>query len=140
MRAYSMDLRERVLADCDEGIGTTAVAAKYRVSPAWVRRLKQRRKATGETAPRTASHRPPTWAPHAEAIRAAIAATPDATLAELRQRLALPFSIATLHRAIAAAGLTFKKKSSGPPSATGPTSRRGGPSGPRPGRPSTRPG
>ena len=140
MRPYSMDLRERVLTDCDEGIGTAAVAAKYRVSPAWVRRLKQRRRATGEVAPRTPSHRPPTWAPHAEAIRAAIAATPDATLAELRQRLALPFSIATLHRAIAAAGLTVKKKSSGPPSATGPTSRPGDSSGPRPSRRSTRPG
>ena len=140
MRAYSMDLRERVLADCDEGIGTTAVAAKYRVSPAWVRRLKQRREATGEVAPRLAGHRPPSWTPHAEAIRAAIAETPDATLAELRQRLALPFSVATLHRAIAASGLTEKKKSSGPPSATGPTSRPGGSSGRRLSRRSTRPG
>ena len=135
-----MDLRERVLADCDEGMGTTAVAAKYRVSPAWVRRLKQRRKATGEVGPRTAPRRATTWAPHAEAIRAAIAATPDATLAELRQRLALPFSVATLHRAIAASGLTVKKKSSGPPSAIGPTSRPGGSSGPPPSRRSTRPG
>lgn len=135
-----MDLRERVLADCDEGIGTTAVAAKYRVSPAWVRRLKQRRKATGEVAPRTAPRRATTWASHAEAIRAAIAETPDATLVELRQRLALPFSVATLHRAIAASGLTVKKKSSGPPSATGPTWRRGGGSGRRPSRRSTRPG
>ena len=134
-----MDLRERVLADCDAGMGTTAVAAKYRVSPAWVRRLKQHRKATGETAPRLAGRRPPTWASHAEAIRAAIVETPDATLAELRQRLALPFSIATLHRAIAASGMTVEKKSSGPPSATGPTSRPGGSSGPSPSRRSTRP-
>ena len=41
MRAYSQDLRERVLADCDAGMGTIEVAAKYRVSQSWVRRLKQ---------------------------------------------------------------------------------------------------
>ena len=38
MHAYSLDLRERVVAD-REALGTAAVAAKYRVSPAWVRRL-----------------------------------------------------------------------------------------------------
>jgi transposase len=140
MRAYSMDLRERVLTDCDEGLGTAAVAAKYRVSPAWIRRLNQRRKATGETAPRPGGRRKTTWTPYAEAIRAAIAETPEATLAELRQRLALPFSIATLHRAIAALGYSVKKKSSGPPSGTGPTWPPSEPSGRRPSRPSTRPG
>ena len=140
MRAYSTDLRERVLLDCDEGMGTTAVAAKYRVSPAWVRRLKQRRRATGETAPRPSGRRKATWTPHAEAIRVAIAETPDATLAELRQRLGLTLSITTLWRAIAALGLTVKKKSSGPPSATAPMSPPSEPSGPRPNRTSTRPG
>jgi transposase len=42
MRAYSLDLRVRVLADCDAGMNTAAVAGKYSVSTAWVRRLKQR--------------------------------------------------------------------------------------------------
>ena len=58
MRAYSMDLRVRVLADGDAGLGTAAVAAKYRVSASWVRRLKQRRRASGETGPRAAGRRP----------------------------------------------------------------------------------
>jgi len=40
MRAYSADLRERVPADCDAGSGSRAVAARYRVSESWVRRLK----------------------------------------------------------------------------------------------------
>ena len=52
MRAYSMDLRERVFADCQAGMTTPAVAAKYRVSAARVRRLKQRHRATGSLAPR----------------------------------------------------------------------------------------
>ena len=40
MRAYSMGLRQQVLADCDGDLGTASVAAKYSVSGAWVRRLK----------------------------------------------------------------------------------------------------
>lgn len=40
-KAYLMDFRERVAADHDAGLGTKAVAQKYSVSPAWVRRLIQ---------------------------------------------------------------------------------------------------
>ena len=47
MRAYSMDLRERVLHDSDAGMQAAAVASKYHVSASWVRRLKQRRRETG---------------------------------------------------------------------------------------------
>jgi len=39
MQAYSMDLRVRVMADVDAGLGTNATAAKYRVSPDWIRKL-----------------------------------------------------------------------------------------------------
>ena len=51
MRAYSIDLRERVLLDSDAGMKAGDVAAKYRVSGSWVRLLKQRRRETGEVAP-----------------------------------------------------------------------------------------
>src|SRR5438309_525675 len=51
MRAYSADLRERVLADCDAGLKTRAVARKYTVSESWVRRLKQVRRESGRTTP-----------------------------------------------------------------------------------------
>ena len=52
MQAYSMDLRKRVLADSDAGLPTKQVAEKYGVSRTWVRSLKQRRRETGEIAPR----------------------------------------------------------------------------------------
>ena len=52
MKPYSTDLRVRVLEDCDAGMPTASVAAKYRVSESWVRRLKQRRRETGSIAPR----------------------------------------------------------------------------------------
>src|SRR5438874_8397082 len=122
MKAYSNDLRDRVLADCEGGLGTRAVAAKYRVSESWVRRLKQTRRRTGRTAPAAhAGGRTPGWVAHAEAIRAAVAAAPDATLAEYRQRFALPLSRSALARALAALGLSLKKSRSGPPSRTAPT-------------------
>ena len=55
MRAYSMDLRERVLSDSDAGMQTAQVAEKYSVSKSWVRRLKQRRRESGQIAPRSAA-------------------------------------------------------------------------------------
>ncbi len=122
MKPYSMDLRQRVLADCDKGLPAADAARKYTVSPSWVRRLLQRRRQTGETAPRPQRHgRLPLWRTHAEPIRQAVSGQPDATLAELPQRLGLTVALSTLWAAVAALGLRLKKKSKGPPSRTGPT-------------------
>ncbi len=70
MRAYSMDLRKRVWADCEAGMATAEVAAKFSVSKSWVRRLKQRYKANGSLAPRPpSSGRPVVLAPHDAQVR-----------------------------------------------------------------------
>jgi len=120
MKAYSMDLRERVLADCDAGMQTRSVATKYRVSESWIRRLKQRRRDHGELAPRPRRRMPePRWLPYTERLHALVRQQPDATLVELRQRLDIDLSIATLARALRALHLTFKKKSCGPRSKSG---------------------
>lgn len=112
MRAYSSDLRDRVLADSDAGMATDNVAAKYRVSVSWVRRLKQRRRETGTTAPKPQRYGSlPTWLPHAERIARVVRETPDATLEEHRQKLDAGLSLSSLWRAIKALGLTVKKKS-----------------------------
>ena len=111
MKAYSMDLRVRVLADCDAGMTTPAAAQKYKVSPSWVRRLLQRRRETGETAPRPQRHGPvPLHQTHGDAIRQAVKDEPDATLAELRDRLALGVALSTMWLAVDRLGLSFKKK------------------------------
>ncbi len=52
MAPYSMDLRTRALRDSDAGLPSKDVAAKYAVSRAWVDRLKQRRRETGQVTPR----------------------------------------------------------------------------------------
>ena len=78
MRAYSMDLRERALLDSDAGMKAADVAAKYRVSGSWVRLLKQRRRETGEVAPRVQRHgRRCMLEPHLHTLAALIAAHPD---------------------------------------------------------------
>ena len=114
MRAYSMDLRERALLDSDAGMKAADVAAKYRVSGSWVRLLKQRRRETGEVAPRVQRHgRHGMLEPHLHTLADLMAAHPDRTLAELTDALATPASVPTVWRAGRALGLTVKKN--GPP-------------------------
>src|SRR5947209_2916527 len=94
MRAYSMDLRERVWADCQAGMKTPAVSQKYSVSESWVRRLKQRQRATGSLARRPPSPgRPVTLAPHEARVRELVRDDPDATLDELRRRASCGASV-----------------------------------------------
>ena len=110
MQAYSMDLRERALLDSDAGMKAADVAVKYRVSGSWVRLLKQRRRETGEVAPRVQRHgRRRMLEPHLHTLAALIAEQPDRTLAELKDALGTPASLATIWRAVAALDVTVKK-------------------------------
>ena len=120
MRAYSLDLRQRVLADCDRGLSTRAVATKFSVSESWVRLLKQRRRESGEVAPRVSRpKRQPTLNTHLDRLRELVAAHPDATLQELHTRLGVAVCLSTLWAALRRLGLSLKKKSSARRSKTG---------------------
>jgi transposase len=117
-----MDLRQRVWADCQAGMKTPEVARKYSVSASWVRRLKQRQRATGSLAPRPPSPgRPVVLAPHEDRVRELVRDDPDATLNELRQRLGVEVSIGALCNYLRRLKLSFKKKSFRRPNRTGPT-------------------
>ncbi len=59
MEPYDAALRGAVLAACDRNEGTRAIASRFKVSEAWVRRLKQRRRETGEVAPERERHASP---------------------------------------------------------------------------------
>jgi transposase len=128
MESYSLDLRLRILEDCDGGMSTRVAATKYRVSESWVRRLKQRRRETGETTAR--SSRPKSvkkaLAEHRETLERLVRENADATLEELQSRLPVAVSVSTVWRALEELRLSFKKKSSTPPSRIGPTSGRNG--------------
>lgn len=130
--ALSLDLRRRVLADCQTGHTFAAVARKYTVSAEWVRRFYRRFQQTGEVAARShATRRRPFHVRHEAALRAAVAAVPDRTLAGLRAHLGLEVSIATLWAALHALKISFKKRRSGQLSRTGRMSPPVGPSGGR---------
>jgi transposase len=110
MASYSMDVRTRVLADWDRGVSAKELAAKYRVSRAWVNRLVQRRRESGEIEPRRQTKfRARTLAPEQEErLRALVTAQPDRTLAELRDALPTTASLATIWRALGRLELTVK--------------------------------
>lgn len=114
MRAYSMDLRVRVLEAAEAGETTAELAERFTVSTAWVRRLRQRHRATGEVAPRKPRDpRVPKLRGHLPRIRELLARTPDMTLAELRDELDVAVALSTLWAAVRSLGLTFKKSHPG---------------------------
>ena len=87
MEPYSTEVRGEVLAACDANEGTRVIAVRFKVSESWVRRVKQRRRETGQIAPKTAAPRPPKWQAWSAWLLAKIAARPDIYLRELQAEL-----------------------------------------------------
>ena len=139
MEAYSIDLRSKVLAAYDRGMKTKGIAEAFAVSASWACRVKQRRRQHGELAPR-----PRIGKHHIKIDRLRLAELvreqPDATLAELRDRLAITCSLSAIWSAIDQLGLSFKKRRSTPRNRTAPTWRSSEPNGSSGGRGSTRVG
>lgn len=106
---YSKEFRAQVLAVCDAGDGTKAVALRFKVSESWVRRIKQQRRETGKIAPATTRKRTPKWRAIEPQIRAAFAEKPDLTLPELKAKLNTSFCVQTLCNALHVLKLTLKK-------------------------------
>jgi transposase len=128
MKAYSMDLRTRVLAACDGGEPTKVVARTFGVSPAWVRRVKQHRRVRGDALPRKGGGSRGRKIDR-DRLADLVRGQPDATLAELRDRLGVAVTVWSVCRALKQLGLSYKKSRSAPPSRTAGT----WPSGARPG-------
>jgi transposase len=114
MRPYSKEFRGEVLAACDAGEGTAAVALRFNISESWVRRVKQQRRETGQIAPKTTRDRKPKWHAWADWLLAKIAARPDIYLrelqAELKQELGQQASLQTICTACWALKQPLKKR------------------------------
>jgi transposase len=112
--SYSKEFRRDVLAACDAGEGTRAVALRFNVSESWVRRIKQERREQGKLAPQTKRRRRKVWEPYATWLLAKLDERPDIYLRELvaaaREELSWEVSDVTLSRACRALRRTRKKR------------------------------
>ena len=125
MKAYSLDLRERVAAACQQpGRTIGAVAAQFSVSVSFVAKLLQRQRTSGSLAalPHRSGPAPCRDASTRAELGACLRQQPDATLDELRVWVAAlggpAVSPATMGRAVQALNWRRKKRASTPPSAT----------------------
>jgi transposase len=135
-KPYSQDLRERVIAAVDTGTGAYVAAPLFRVSVSYIYKALIRRRTTGEVTARRSGGGPrPKLAPHDDALRARVAAHPDATLEELQAWLAaerkVKVSIGCLWNRLKFLKLPLKKSRSELPSRIDRMSPRPGRSGVR---------
>lgn len=112
-KAYSVDLRARVMADYDADVGPAELARRYRVARSWVYKLIDQRQDLGHIEPLKGEvGRKPKLKNQGDRLRKIVAQYPDATLEELRQKLPMMVGISTLWRALAELKLTLKKSPS----------------------------
>lgn len=113
-RAYSLDLRERVVAAVAEGSSCRQVASRFKVSVASVVKWSQRYRATGSAAAfKPGGRRPYALAGERDWLLARLAAEPDITLRALAAEL-VARGIQVSHYAVwhffEHEGVSFKKK------------------------------
>src|SRR5262245_22167591 len=116
MVAYSIDLRERVLAAIDANEGNQEqIAKRYRVSSRWIRKLLAQGAQTGsiEPKPRGTGRKLLIQGEMCESRRATIAENPDATLEELREAIRFEGCTVTIWRAIKRLDITRKRSPCG---------------------------
>ncbi len=143
MVAYSIDLRERVLAAVDAGEETQQqIAKRFLVSSRWIRKLIARRNQTGEigSKPNLGGRKPMIQGEVAQALRDAIAEDPDASLHEVREAIGFEGCLVTLWRTLKRLNITRKKSRCGRKSNSTRKSSPSGRSGPSGWEGSTRTG
>jgi transposase len=116
MNAYSVDLRQRIVAAVASGMARNEVVRTFQVSAATVRRYLKQQREQGDLTPRahTGGRQAQIGPEQLPTLQKLIATTPDATLAETcvewQQRTGVLLSQATLSRALAQIGWTRKKR------------------------------
>lgn len=121
-RAYSEDLRSRIVDAVEAGATRTAAAGQFAVSVSCAIKLVQRFRQTGSVAPAPRGRKPFALSEHEELVRELVAARPDMTLDELTKGLedrGIRVGRSSVNRFLKALGLTFKKSRCMPPSSNG---------------------
>jgi transposase len=111
MEAYPQKIRELVLDAYDQGEETVEIAEKYKVSPSWSRRVKQRLRESGSREAIAQKHGfdPKLGERERKELAKLLEETPDATLEELKKQLSKPVSTSTICRTLQQMNLTLKK-------------------------------
>ena len=121
MKAFSLDLRERVVAAYGRGEGTRKeIADRFGVSEGFVKKMLQQHRTTGSLAPLGGQGRKPAIrGAKVKALEAFVGHRPDATLAEIRKHLKASCSTVAVFNALKRLGYRRKKSPSTPASKTG---------------------
>src|SRR6266568_3582390 len=119
MKAYSQDLRQRVLCAIDSGESQIETAETFAVSVPTIKRYLKQRRETGHVLPKAIPGRPAKKGAVLQAnLRAQLEAHPDATREEhcrlFQAEQGIQVSTASISRARAALGWTRKKRRSLP--------------------------
>jgi transposase len=116
MRAFSMDLRQRVITAVEAKEGSYKVlAVRFKVSRDFIRNLVRQKRELGTLEPQThrCGRKPKVTAEHKEQLRELVKRRPDMTLRELRDALQLDVSLKAIWDALQVLKLTFKKAAAG---------------------------
>ena len=117
MKAYSLDLRQRVVAAYERGTGSIAeVAEQFNVGQTFVKKMLRQKREQRSVAP--LAHGGGRQASLSEKehrlLRRTVKEQPDISLAELQGQLAakagVTVSLPTIHRSLRASTLSHKKK------------------------------
>jgi transposase len=111
----SPDLRQRIVLAVEGGSSIRQAAARFAVGASTAVRLMQRVRRTGSPAPAPiGGYRRPILEPHAELLRALVAAQPGLTLAEIQAALhargIVVQALSTIHDMLHRLGLRHKKR------------------------------
>lgn len=123
MKAYSLDLRERILKARDEGATQMDVAKRFEVSQDTVQRYERRRRQTGSVGPTPRTGRVPKIKPEQhQQLRELVASRTDWSLQSIsdawREKTGVDVSANVLCKTCRRVGITFKKNPKSPPSET----------------------
>ena len=123
MKAYSIDLRKRVLSAYDsDKYSLNDIAKQFQVTTRWIQKLRQQRQQEGSIAPKPQNQgrKPAFRAKHLKQLDDFVKRYPDATLEEIRESFAdrVNCSIVTIHNTLKRLGWRYKKNRYEPVSKT----------------------
>lgn len=114
MKAYPIELRQRVLDAVDNNVGTREeIADMYHVSTFWIRKLLRQRRQTGDLSPkpRNPGRKPVFQGAILEKLNTYVTDHPDATLEEIKEQFSgqVDCSLVTIHNTLKSLGWRYKK-------------------------------